>query len=117
MKYVALIYGDESRDAEVTPEEEKAVMDAYYAFDAKADGRAVSGEALHLTSSAKTVRVRDGQVLVTDGPFAETKEQLGGFYILDCKDLDEAVEVASWIPGAMSGCVEVRPAVVFEPRE
>jgi hypothetical protein len=73
----------------------------------------VAGEALHPTTSATTVRVRDGKALTTDGPFAETKEQLGGFYLLDCKDLDEAIEYAAKIPGASHGSVEIRPIVIF----
>jgi hypothetical protein len=117
MKYMALIYGDENREQTMTPDDYKTEMDAYYAFGAKAGERAVAGEALHPTRTAKTVRVRDGQVLTTDGPFAETKEQLGGYYILECDNLDEALEIASWIPGAKNGSIEVRPIVIFEPRE
>ena len=67
------------------------------------------GERLRPTTDATTVRVRDGEVLTSDGPFAETKEQIGGFYLVDCKDLDEAIEVASKIPGARHGSIEVRP--------
>ena len=67
------------------------------------------GERLRFTTDATTVRVRDGEVLTTDGPFAETKEQLGGYYVVDCKDLDEAIEVAARIPGARVGSIEVRP--------
>ena len=67
------------------------------------------GERLRFVSDATTVRVRDGEVLATDGPFAETKEQLAGYYVVDCKDLDEAIEVASKIPGARTGSIEVRP--------
>ena len=80
---------------------------------AKAGARAESGEALHATKTAKTVRVRNGQVLTSDGPFAETKEQLGGFYILECETMEEAIELAAQIPGALNGCVEVRPCVNF----
>ncbi|HEX6569092.1 MAG TPA: YciI family protein [Acidimicrobiales bacterium] len=69
----------------------------------------LGGERLRPTTDATTVQVRDGEVLVADGPFAETKEQMGGFYLVDCKDLDEAIEVASKIPGARYGTVEVRP--------
>jgi hypothetical protein len=67
------------------------------------------GERLHPTTSATTVRVRDGEVLTTDGPFVETKEQMGGFYLVECSDLDEAIDVASRIPGARHGAVEIRP--------
>jgi hypothetical protein len=72
-------------------------------------GVLLGGERLHPTSDATTVRVRDGEVLTADGPFAETKEQIGGFYLVDCKDLDEAIEVAAKIPGAAHGTIEVRP--------
>jgi hypothetical protein len=73
----------------------------------------VTGEALQPTSTATTVRVRGGKMATTDGPFAETKEQLGGFYLLDCKNLDEAIEYAAKIPGASMGSVEIRPIVVW----
>ena len=113
MKYAALIYGDESREATMTEEDNQREMDAYWAFQEKAGARAESGEALHPTKSARTVRVRNGKVLTSDGPFAETKEQLGGFYILECETMEEAVELAAQIPGALNGCVEVRPCVNF----
>lgn len=113
MKYMALIYGDESLGANMTEAEQQAEYMEYTAFDQKAGGRAVSGEALHSVSTARTVRVREGKVLVTDGPFAETKESLGGYYILDCATLEEALELAALIPGAKNGCVEVRAVVVF----
>lgn len=113
MQYVLLIYGNENRP--MTEAEQQQEMADYFAFSNETRERKlyVSGEALHLTSSATTVRVRDGKTLTTDGPFAETKEQLGGFYILDCKDLDEAIEMAAKIPGAKDGSVEIRPLVVF----
>ena len=113
MKYAALIYGDESREATMTEEDNQREMDAYWAFQEKAGARAESGEALHPTKSARTVRVRNGKVLTSDGPFAETKEQLGGFYILECETMEEAVELAAQIPSALNGCVEVRPCVNF----
>ena len=74
-----------------------------------AAGSAEGGERLHDTTDATTVRVRDGDVITSDGPFAETKEQIGGFFLVDCKDLDEAIEVAAKIPGAAYGSIEVRP--------
>jgi hypothetical protein len=77
-------------------------------------GVLVAGEGLYPTPTATTVRVRDGERSVTDGPFAETKEQLGGFYVLDCKDLDEAIEWAAKIPGAQFGSIEIRPVMVFD---
>ena len=115
MKYLMLIYGNETAGAQAPPEAQQAVMGAYYAFTNDVQEKKVylGGEALHPTSSATTVRVRDGKMSTTDGPFAETKEQLGGFYLLDCKNLDEAVEYAAKIPGAAHGSVEIRPIMVF----
>jgi hypothetical protein len=115
MRYLALIYGDESAGADATPEQTQEIMDAYNAFGKEAAERGVlhSGEALQPTSTATTVRVRNDETLTTDGPFAETKEQLGGFYLLDCKDLDEAIEMAAKIPGSWTGSVEVRPIWEF----
>jgi hypothetical protein len=77
-------------------------------------GVLLAGEGLYPTPTATTVRVRDGERAVTDGPFAETKEQLGGFFVLDCNDLDEAIDWAAKIPGAQIGSVEVRPVMVFD---
>jgi hypothetical protein len=116
MKYVLLIYTDEKVEAAMNEAEQKANYDAYFAFtdDVRARGLYVSGEALHPINTATTVRVRDGKTLTTDGPFAETREQLGGYYVLDCKDLDEAIEAAVKIPGAKHGSIEIRPLMVFE---
>jgi hypothetical protein len=116
MKYLLTIYNDESARENISPEDGKAVMDAYFAFSREVDeaGAMLGGEGLQPTSSATTVRVRDGERTVTDGPFAETKEQLGGFYLLECKDLDEAIEWAAKIPGAQSGSVEVRPVMNYD---
>jgi hypothetical protein len=113
MKYLASIYNDES--AETTPEQGAAIMDAYWAFTREIEeaGVMLGGEGLQPTSTATTIRVRDGETLLTDGPFAETKEQLGGFYLLECKDLDEAIAWASKIPGAANGSVEVRPVMTY----
>jgi hypothetical protein len=104
MRYVLLIAGDESN---VQPDR----LPEYMAFGEEMTERGVLRDGLRLrpTGDATTVRVRDGEVLTSDGPFAETKEQIGGFYLVDCKDLDEAIEVASKIPGARSGSIEVRP--------
>jgi hypothetical protein len=114
MRYVLTIYGDESAD--FTPEQGAQMMAAYNAFteEVKAAGAFVGGEGLQPTATATTVRVRDGEPLLTDGPFAETREQLGGYYLLECADLDEAVRWAAKIPGAASGCVEVRPVIDYE---
>lgn len=109
MKYICLIYGDES--APSTAEENEATHKAYWAYTQEllASGKMVAGEALESVSTATTVRVRDGQTLTTDGPFAETKEQLGGFYLIDADNLDEALQWAAKIPGALNGSIEVRP--------
>ena len=115
MKYLLTIYDDESMWSHVQPGEVTAMLDGYREFSEEVHGNGayVAGEALESVSTATTVRVKDGERLVTDGPYAETKEQLAGFYLLDCKDLDEAVAYAAKIPGAQSGCVEVRPVRVF----
>ena len=115
MKYLLTIYDDESMWKDVQPGDVNAMMDGYRKFgeEVHGNGAFVAGEALESISTATTVRVKGGERLVTDGPFAETKEQLGGFYLLDCKDIDEAVAYAAKIPGAQSGCVEVRPVRVF----
>jgi hypothetical protein len=115
MKYLALIASEEPTE-EVDPEVWQQVMDAYNAFGEAggAAGVLVGGEALKPSSTATTIRVRDGETLLTDGPFAETKEVIGGYYILDCPDLDTAVHWAAQIPGAKTGSVEVRPIVEFE---
>ncbi|HEV2655187.1 MAG TPA: YciI family protein [Ktedonobacteraceae bacterium] len=115
MRYMMLIYGV---DATIAPSqaEQEAEMAAYNAFTQEAAERGVmlSGEGLHPISAATTVRVRDGKALTTDGPFAETKEQLGGFYLLNCKNLDEAIEFAAKIPGARTGSVEIRPVMEWQ---
>jgi hypothetical protein len=116
MRYMLLIYGDESGFDNITEAEMAEEMAAYTAFGAEVHEKGVflSGDALQPTRTATTVRVRDGKMLTTDGPFAETKEALGGFYILNCQNLDEALEYAAKIPGAKSGSVEVRPVMEFE---
>ena len=116
MKYAFTIYGDESRRESASEEDLQAVSQAYGAVTQEMNekGVFVAGDGLYPTQTATTVRVREGDREVTDGPFAETKEQLGGFYVLDVKDLDEAIEWAAKIPGAHSGCVEVRPVIQYE---
>ena len=115
MKYIVLIYGSEAAYATATEQERAQEMQEYNAVTAEIaqSGKFVSGESLHPTSTATTVRIRDGKTLITDGPFAETKEQLSGYYVLDCKDLDEATAWAAKIPGAKTGSVEVRPVMVW----
>ena len=118
MKYLCLIYGDEEKLAAL-PEEERAAIGAEceaYCESLKADGRCLGSEALQPVSAATTIRVRDGRTTVTDGPFAETKEQLGGFYIIDARDLNEAIQIASRIPPARIGGVEVRPVWEDNPK-
>ena len=111
MRYVLLVCTDEEGEQVLSADEESALMAEYAAFGEEMGRRGVlqGGERLRPTSDATTVRVRDGEVLTSDGPFAETKEQMGGYYVVDCKDLDEAIEVASKIPGARHGTIEVRP--------
>jgi hypothetical protein len=110
MRYLLLIYAEESTEP---PAEDVAAAShaAYAAFtsDVKARGLFQAGEALTPTSTATTVRVRDGETVTTDGPFAETKEALGGFYLIEARDLDEAIETAAKIPAAAEGSIEVRP--------
>jgi hypothetical protein len=115
MRYALLIYGSESARGQMTPEEMEQMMKDYTAFtdEVKSNGVYDGGDALQPVATASTVRVRSGETLTTDGPFAETKEQLGGFYILDCKDLDEAIEYAAKIPNAKDGSIEVRPIQEF----
>jgi len=115
MKYLCMIYTSESEMSVKLDGEIRVMMDDYGVFtkDLIASGKYVAGEALQSTATATTVRVRDGKTLATDGPFAETKEQLGGFYLIDATDLNEAIQIAARIPGARIGCVEVRPVVVF----
>jgi hypothetical protein len=114
-RYMALIYGNESGQATASPEEMEQMAKEYNAFteEAREAGVFQAGEGLQPTPTATTVRVRDGKLGTTDGPFAETKEQLGGFYVFECKDLDEAIEWASRIPGAKFGSIEVRPVMDY----
>ena len=111
MRYMLLICTDETAEHAQSPDEEAAMMAEYGAFAQEMTDRGVlrGGERLRASTDATTVRVRDGQVLTTDGPFAETKEQIAGFDILDCADLDEAIEVAAKHPVARFGKLEVRP--------
>ncbi len=115
MKYLCLIYDEETKLAAMSKAENDAFMGEYFAFtnDIQQSGQYVAGEALHPVQAATTVRIRGGKVSTTDGPFAETKEQLGGFYLVTAKDLNEAIQVASRIPSARYGCIEVRPVVDF----
>jgi hypothetical protein len=119
MRYLCLIYENEKAWEAAPPAELEAIMNEYFGFtdDIRKNGKYVAGEALHPTASATTVRVRNGKVSTTDGPFAETKEQLGGFYLIEATDLNDAIQVASRIPGARSGSIEIRPVVDFSAEE
>ncbi len=116
MKYMCLIYGDEAKHPQAGTAEMGQLMQDYRAFtkDIGEKNVMVAGDPLEPIATATTVRVRSGKTETTDGPFAETKEQLGGYYILDCKDLDEAIAYAARIPTAAFGSVEVRPIMVFD---
>src|SRR3569832_840771 len=110
MKYLCLIYNDEREMGTMPRPDGEKMMAAYTQFteDIKKSGHYKGGDALQPTSTATTVRVRQGKVSTTDCPFAETKEQLGGFYMIEARDLNDAIQVAARIPGAQSGSVEVR---------
>jgi hypothetical protein len=108
VKVIALIYGDEAGWESLSEEEGKAVDAKHEEFQQSAGSKVIGGAELASTRSATTVRVRDGQTVVSDGPFAETKEQLGGFYLLDCDSIDEATQLAAGIPEAATGTIEVR---------
>ena len=114
MKYALLIYHEETANAAMSPEESQALMHAYWGFTSEltASGNNLGGHALHPTSTATSVRVRQGKTLTVDGPFAETKEQLGGLYVVEADNLDDAIAWAAKIPNAKMGTVEVRP--IFE---
>jgi hypothetical protein len=115
MKYLCLIYDEEKKLAAMPKSESDAFMGAYFAFTEaiRKSGHYIGGEALQPVQTATTVRVRNGKVSTTDGPFAETKEQLGGFYFINARDLNDAIQVASKIPSARVGSIEVRPIVEF----
>jgi hypothetical protein len=110
MKYMLLIYYNEGTLSE-TEREECYVESTQLAQQIKSSGQYLAANPLHPTSMATSVRVRDGKRLVTDGPFAETREQLGGYFLIDAKDLDEAIGIAARIPMARKGTVEIRPVI------
>ena len=115
MRYLCLIYDEEKKWAAMSKGETDAIMGEYFAFteDVKKSGQYIGGEALQPVSTATSVRERGGKMSTTDGPFAETKEQLGGYYLINAKDLNDALQIASKIPGAKTGTVEVRPIQEF----
>jgi len=104
MKYICLVYGEEEKIGSMSDDE---CME--YDASIRKSGHCISSESLQRVRTAKTVRIRNGKVSVIDGPFAETKEALAGFYLIDASDMDEAIEIASKIPPAQVGCIEVRP--------
>jgi hypothetical protein len=111
MKYLCMIYDEEALWPKMSKAEADAMMGEYFHFteDIKKSGHYLGGNPLQPTHTATTVRLRNGKVSTTDGPFAETKEQLGGYYLIEAKDLNDAVQVASRIPASRTGSVEVRP--------
>ncbi|MGI9667172.1 MAG: YciI family protein [Acidimicrobiia bacterium] len=116
MKYALLIYDIEDAAPDEGTPEAMEIYQEYFSFteDITNEGINEGGEALNRVDTATTVRVRDGELAVTDGPFAETKEQLGGFYLIDVDDLDQAINAASRIPAAKTGSIEVRPLWVWD---
>jgi hypothetical protein len=115
MKYLCLIYDDEKQMESMSQADSDKFMGEYFAFtdDIQKSGHLIHGEALQPVQTATTLRTRNGKVSTTVGPFAETKEQLGGFYLIEAKDLNEAIQVASRIPSVRTGSIEVRPVVDF----
>jgi hypothetical protein len=116
MQYLLLIYGDEQARAELTPAEQEVNMKAWFDYDGwlTQKGYKRAGEALQPTTTATTVREKGGKTLTVDGPFAETREQLGGFYLVECADIDEAIEAAGRMPNMGRGSVEIRPVLVLD---
>jgi hypothetical protein len=116
MRYLCLIYDEEQKLAAMSKSESDAFMGEYFAFTEgiRKSGHYLGGEALKPVGTATTVRVRNGKMSTTDGPFAETKEQLGGYYLINARDLNDAIQVASKIPSARLGSIEVRPIMEFE---
>jgi hypothetical protein len=115
MQYLLMIYQNEAEYGKIDAATGKKMMEEYGAFTQSIvqSGNFKAGDALQPTTTATTVRVRDGKTLTTDGPFAETREQLGGYYLVEAKDLDAAVAIAARIPGAKTGSIEVRPIRVY----
>ena len=118
MRYAALIYSAEGADPAPETPEGQAHMNAYFVFtdELAASGKLLGGEPLEGVETATTVQVRDGERIVTDGPFAETKEILGGFYLFEADDLDDAIDIAAKIPTAQYGSIEVRPLMELPSR-
>lgn len=117
MQYLLMIYEPEKVWTEMSEDSRNKMFGEYMEFtkSVKASGHFKAGDALQPTATATTVRVRDGKTQVTDGPFAETREQLGGYYLIEAANLDEATKIAARIPSARFGSIEVRPIMVFNP--
>ena len=117
MQYILLIYGNEAEAKGASKEDGAKMMAEYRTFtdELKTSGRMKGGAPLESVSTATTVRVKGGKTLRTDGPFAETREQLGGYFLVSAKDLDEAIKLAARIPGAATGSIEVRPVMIYSP--
>jgi hypothetical protein len=116
MKYLCLIYDDEKKMGEMSKADGDAHFAEYMTFteDIQKSGHMIAGDALLPVNTATTIRIRNGKMSTTDGPFAETKEQLGGYYLIEAKDLNDAIKVAAKIPSARTGSIEVRPVMVFD---
>ena len=111
MQYLILIYQDEQRASEIPPDEMETMMGEYFAYSNALRDEEVArgGNALERSSMARSIRVRDGERIVTDGPYAETREQLGGYYLIECETEEQAIDAAARCPGAKWGTVELRP--------
>lgn len=116
MQYLLLIYRSEAELNKMTPADRQAISAEYgtYTQSIVQSGHFKAGDGLQPSTTATTVRVRDGKTLTTDGPFAETREQLGGYYLVEAKDLDAAIALAARIPNARDGSVEVRPVMIYK---
>ena len=116
MKFMLLLWGDEGQWADMSEEEAAAEMERWndYTNQLTAAGAMVSGEGLQASATSKTLRIENGERVVTDGPFAETKEQLGGFYVIECASIEEALDWAAKLPSAEQGATEVRPVIAYE---
>jgi len=116
MQYLLLIYRNEAELSKMTPDDRQKMSAEYgtYTQSIVQSGHFKAGDGLQPTTTATTVRVREGKTLTTDGPFAETREQLGGYYLVEAKDLDAAIALAARIPGARDGSIEVRPVMIYK---
>jgi hypothetical protein len=119
VRYLCLIYDDEKKWETMPQEEAGAIFGEYFGFTEgiKQSGHHLGGEPLQPTNTATTVRVRNGKISTTDGPFAETKEQLGGYYLINASDLNEAIQIAAKIPSARFGSIEIRPIMEFDQQQ